>query len=57
MQPTPLRVNKIAGILESHFVLTLVPFYKAARLMGKALGGGHQRLCDKKSPSIWAYHT
>jgi len=31
-QPTPLRGPKIVDILQSGFVLTLVPIYRAARL-------------------------
>jgi hypothetical protein len=31
-QPTPLRGPKIGGILQSCFMLTLVPIYTAARL-------------------------
>jgi hypothetical protein len=33
MQPTPLRGTKIGGILETDFVPTPVPIYRAARLM------------------------
>jgi hypothetical protein len=41
IQPTPLCGPEIGGILESGYVLTLIPIYTAARLMPKALGGSH----------------
>jgi hypothetical protein len=39
MQSTPLCGLKIVAILESTFVLSAVPIYRAARLMGIPLGG------------------
>jgi hypothetical protein len=38
MQSTPLCGLKIVAILESTFVLSAVPIYRAARLMGIPLG-------------------
>jgi hypothetical protein len=38
-QPTPLRVDKIVGILQSDLVLILVSIYTAARLKRRPLGG------------------
>jgi hypothetical protein len=37
--PTPLRGPKIGGILQTGFVLTRKPIYRAARLMRRPLGG------------------
>jgi hypothetical protein len=53
MQPMPLRGPKIAGILETYFVPTLAPIYRAARLMGKPLG--RPSLANFTSP--YARHT
>jgi hypothetical protein len=41
MQPTPLRVDKIAAILAARRARTLSRSITAARLMGKPLDGDH----------------
>jgi hypothetical protein len=37
MQPTPLRVDKIARILEAGFSSTVIPLWSAARLSANPL--------------------
>jgi len=45
-QPTPLRGPKIVGILESGFLLTLIPIYWCGAAECWPLGGKAAKACD-----------